>query len=145
MKRRCMPLILVLAAVLVLASIGWLALSKTSQAAPTPSGETSFKGKVLLVSTSSMNFFLLEKAQAEKMGGQSWLMGKGASDRLPAGWYKGRIVRIRMEQVVSITEFDDLKEAHKALESGAGRMFGPYGAPGLPAPREEAPPPGKDR
>jgi len=138
MKRRCLPLILVLAAVLVVASIGWLAPSKTSQAAPAPSGKDSFKGKVLLVSTSSRDFFLLEKAQAETMGGQSWLMGKGALDRLPVGWYKGRTVRIRMEQIVSATEFDDLKEGHKALED-AGRMFGSYGGLGLPAPTPEEP------
>jgi hypothetical protein len=28
-----------------------------------------------------------------------------------------------MEQIVAITEFDDLKEAKKAMESGAGNPF----------------------
>lgn len=142
MKRRCMPLILVLAAVLVLTSIGWLAPSKTSQAEPMPSGKDSFKGKVLLVFTGRFNYFLIEKAQVETRGGQSWLMGKGAaSDWRRAGWYKGRTVRIRMEQIESIIEFDDLKKAEESL-----RAFD-ESPPDLPAPREKLPlpPPPKDR
>jgi hypothetical protein len=34
-----------------------------------------------------------------------------------------------MEQIVAITEFDDLKEAKKAMESGAGNPFGGLGVP----------------
>jgi hypothetical protein len=48
-----------------------------------------------------------------------------------------------MEHIVAITEFYDLKEAKKAMESAAGNPFGGYG---LPVPIEGpkmAPPGGK--
>jgi hypothetical protein len=124
MNRRRM--VLVLAAVLVLASLGWLLpLSKTSQAAPVPSGDAAFKGKVLLVHTNNMmSVFLLEKAQVQRIGDHSWLMGKGVAEGRMGDWYKGRTVRLRMEHIVSITEFDELKDAKKALESGGGMPFG---------------------
>jgi hypothetical protein len=143
-------MVLALAAVLVLASLGWLMLpSKTSQAAPSPSGDTALKGKVLLVNTSNMSAFLLEKTQVQKIGEHSWLMGKGAADGRMGGWYKGRTVRLRMEHIVSITEFDELKDGKKALESGGGTPFGPYGVPVEattpsavpPAPAAPPPPP----
>ena len=151
MKRRCLPLILVVSAVLVLASLGWLVpLSKTSQAAPAPSNDVSFKGKVLLVNTSNMMMpaFLLEKAQVQKIGDRSWLMGKGASDGRMGGWYKGRTLRLNMEHIVSITEFDEIKDAKKALESGGGMPFGNggYGAVIVPsAPGEPLPPSPQDK
>jgi hypothetical protein len=43
------------------------------------------------------------------------------------GWAKGRTVWLPMENIVTITEFDDLKEAKKAMESGAGNPFGGFG------------------
>jgi hypothetical protein len=134
-----MPLILVLAALLVLASIGWLASSKTSQAAPTPPSEDPFKGKVLLVRTQSTSVFLLESAQVEKMSALSWLMGKGVSDEQRGRLYKGRTVRIRMEDIESIAEFDDVEAANKALKSGAW-TFGLSGVPRLLPPRDPIPP-----
>lgn len=163
MYRRRMPLALAFAAVLVLGSLGWLvSLSKTSQAAPAPSSDAAFKGKVLLVhSNHMMSVFLLEKAQVHRIGDRMCLVGKGAADGRMLAWSKGRTVWIPMEQIVSITEFDDLKDAKKALESGGGMPFGvagyatseavPVGAPVMPPPpvapvqAVPAPPPPVDR
>jgi len=132
MNPRRMPLFLALTAVLISASLGWLVpLSRNSQAAPAPSGDAAFKGKVLLVSTNHMmmSTFLLEKAQVHKIGDHSFLVGKGAADARIGGWYKDRTVQLQMEHVVSITEFDDLKDAKKAMEAGGvmvmGGIFGP--------------------
>lgn len=156
MKSRRICLVLVLAAVLGLSSLSWLVpLSRTSQAAPAPSAEAAFKGKVLLVNMNTMMTapLLLEKAQVQKLGEHSFLVGKGATDGKMAGWYKGRTVRLQMAHIVSITEFDDLKEAKKALESGAGTTIGapvyvgeavppsPAGEPLVPAGAAPVPPP----
>jgi hypothetical protein len=122
-----MPLVLAAAVALILASIAWLLpLTRSTQAAPAPSADASFRGKVLLVSLNNMSVYLLEKAQLQKMGDQSCLVGKGAAEGKMAGWYKGRTVWLRMEHVVSITEFDDVKDAQKALESGGAGPFGGY-------------------
>jgi hypothetical protein len=130
MNRKRMSWILSLAAVVVLASLGWLvSLSRTSQAAPAPSADAAFKGKVLLVNTSGYQPFLLEKAQVQRIGDHPWLTGKGVAEGRMGGWYKGRTVWLRMEHVVSITEFDDVKEAKKAMQSGGGMPFGGYGVP----------------
>jgi hypothetical protein len=116
MKRKVIPLVLTMAAVVILASLFWLSpLSRTSQAAPVPSGEAAFKGKVLLVHTSNMMaVFLLEKAQVQKVGDCSWLVGKGAIEDAS---YTGRTIWLRMEHIVAILEYDDLKQGRKALES----------------------------
>lgn len=126
MNRKRISLVLAVAAVLVLSTLCWLPpWSRTSQAAPAPSGEATFKGKVLLVSTNHLSAtFLLEKAQVQKIADRSFLVGKGASSGKMADWYKGRTVRLQLEHIESITEFDDVKEAKKALESGAGSPFG---------------------
>ncbi|HTU22755.1 MAG TPA: hypothetical protein VMG10_32240, partial [Gemmataceae bacterium] len=125
-----------------------------------PSSDAAFKGKVLLVNTNNlmMGVFILEKAQVQKIGDHSFLMGKGAADSRMGGWYKSRTVRLQMEHIVSITEFDDLKDAKKALESGGIMMnvgFGGYSAvpavvpadgtptPPLPATAPPPPPPAK--
>jgi hypothetical protein len=133
-----MRLILAVAAVLVLASLGWLVpLARDSHAAPAPSTDAAFKGKVLLVNLSNTmpSTFLLEKAQAQKIGDHSFLVGKGTADGRIGGWYKGRTVRLQMEHIVSITEFDDLKDAKKALESGGVTVIGgTYVVPGGSAP-----------
>ena len=130
MKTRRLSFVLALVAVLVIASLYWLVpLARTSQAAPAPAADTAFKGKVLLVNTSNMYAFLLEKAQFQKLGDQSCLVGKGAAEGRVMGWSKGRTVWLRMEQIVAITEFDDLKEAKKAMESGAGNPFGGIAVP----------------
>jgi hypothetical protein len=137
MMLRRMPLILALAAELVLAALGWLVpLSRNSQAAPAPSSDAAFKGKRLLVSTTMMSTFLLEKAQVQKIGDHSFLVGKGKEEGRIGGWYKDRTVRLQMEHVVSITEFDDLKDAKKALESGGGTIMYP-GVPLEAAPAGE--------
>jgi hypothetical protein len=142
MNPRRLTFLLALAAVLVIASLSWLLpLSKTSQAAPVPAADTAFKGKVLLVNTSNMSAFLLEKAQFQKLGDQSCLVGKGAAEGRMMGWAKGRTVWLRMEHIVSITEFDDLKEAKKAMESGAGNPIGGYAVP-VPIDVPKATPPG---
>ena len=151
MNRRRMPLALTLVAVVVLASLGWLVpLLRNSQAAPAPASDASFKGKVLLVKTTDMMMgtFLLEKAQVQRMGEHSWLMGKGAADSRMGGWYKDRTVRLQAEHIVSITEFDDLKDAMKAFESGGmmgiGGVLAPPSATPLPvdvAPAGSAPVP----
>jgi hypothetical protein len=141
MNLRRMPLLLALVSVLVLASIGWLVpLSRNSQAAPAPSSDAAFKGKVLLVNTNNMmtSAFLLERAQVQKIGDHSFLVGKGTADERIGGWYKDRMVRLQMEHVVSITEFDDLKDAKKAMESGGG-ISAVYGPAAAPAPVEVAP------
>ena len=130
MKTRRLAFVVALVAVLVVVSLYWLVpLSRTSQAAPAPAANTAFKGKVLLVSTNTMSTYLLEKAQFQKLGDQSCLVGKGAAEGRMMGWAKGRTVWLRMEHIVSITEFDDLKEAKKAMESGAGNPFGGIGVP----------------
>ncbi|HEY7326686.1 MAG TPA: hypothetical protein VH592_03535 [Gemmataceae bacterium] len=141
MNLKRMPLVLSLVAVLVLASLGWLvALSRNSQAAPAPSSDAAFKGKVLLVNPNNihMSAFLLEKVQVQKIGDHSFLIGKGVSDSQMGSWYKDRTVRLQMEHVVSITEFDDLKAARKAMESGGETML--YLAhPPTPIPTEPPP------
>lgn len=153
MNRRRMPLVLALVVVFALASLAlFMPLSRDSQAAPAPSSDAVFKGKVLLVSTTNMmtGAFLVEKAQVQKIGDHSFLVGKGAADARIGGWYKDRTIRLQMEHVVSITEFDDLKDAKKAMEAGGvtvmGGIFGPAAeklvpigastpvAPPLPAP-----------
>ena len=125
MNRRRMPFLLAFTAVLAIVSLCWLVpLSRTSRAAPAPSAEASFKGKLLLVNTDSMSVFLLETAQMQKVGDRSCLVGKGAADGRMGGWCKGRTVRLPMEHIVSIVEFDDIKDAKKALESGGAMPFG---------------------
>jgi hypothetical protein len=140
MKTRRLSFLLALAAVLVIASLYWLVpLSRTSQAAPAPAADTPFKGKVVLVNTKTMSAFLLEKAQVQKLGDQSLLVGKGAAEGQMMGWAKGRTVWLPMENIVTITEFDDLKEAKKAMESGAGNAFGGLGLPVLETPKTAPP------
>lgn len=135
---RCVRLVLALTAVFVLVSLGWLVpLLKTSQAAPAPSSDAAFKGKVLLVNTDNMimmtTAFLLEKAHVQKIGDHSFLVGKGAVEGRIGSWYKGRSVRLQMEHIVSITEFDDLKDAKKALESGGVTIIGGGYTPAAPS------------
>jgi hypothetical protein len=159
MYRRRMPLVLAFAAIFVLGSVGWfVSLSKTSQAAPAPSSDAAFRGKVLLVhSNHMMSVFLLEKAQVQRIGDRSCLVGKGAADGRMLGWYKGRTMWLPMEHIVSITEFDDVQSAKKALESWGAMPYGvaveatPAIAPAppppavAPAPAIPAPPPAVDR
>src|SRR5579875_1250863 len=124
---RRMSVVLALAAILIVAAVGLLVpLTRDTQAAPAPSSDASLKGKVLLVHTSNMmtSAFLLEKTNVQKIGDRSFLVGKGAAEGRMAGWYKERTVRLQMEHIVSITEFDDLKEAQKAMQSGGGSPFG---------------------
>jgi hypothetical protein len=138
-------LILASAAVFVSASLYWLVpMSRTGQAAPVPSEDAPFKGKVLLVYTNGMMpVYLLEKAQVQKMGDHSWLTGKGAGDGRMVSPYKDRTVRLQMAHIVSITEYDDLKDAKKALESGIG--FGGYSAVPATTPADAPPlPPRKE-
>jgi hypothetical protein len=147
--------LIVLAVGLILASLyGIMPLTRTTEAAPAPSAEASFKGKVLLVSMANMSVYLVEKAQVQKIGDQSCLVGKGAGEGKMTTWYKGRTVWLRMENIVSITEFDDHKEAQKALESGGASPFGGYvvpaaveatpAVPGVaPVPAVPPPPPAK--
>ncbi|MHB1423631.1 MAG: hypothetical protein ACYC3I_10645 [Gemmataceae bacterium] len=144
MNRKRMSLVLTLTTAVVAAALGWLLpLSKNSQAAPVPSSEASFKGKLLLVNTINAEHFLLEKVQLQKIGERSWLVGKGAAENKRDGWYKGRTVRLQMEPIVSITEFDDIKDANKALEQGAGSFIPAAGiaisGTGSPAPAPLAP------
>jgi hypothetical protein len=151
-------LVLALATLLALSSLGWLVLlSRNTQAAPAPSSDAAFKGKVLLVNTNNMmtSAFLLEKAQVQKIGDHSFLVGKGTADGRLGGWYKDRTVRLHMEHVVSITEFDDLRDVKKAMESGGGGIMstisgpaavpvpvevGPAGTAPVPVPAPPAPP-----
>lgn len=135
LRRMPLSLVLAAAAVLVLASLGWLLpMSRNSQAAPAPSSDGAFKGKVVLVNTDKvmMGVFLLEKAHVQKLGDRSFLVGKGPSDNRMGSWYKDRTVRLQMDHVVSITEFDDVEDATKAMQSGgAGPMgmgMGGFGA-----------------
>ena len=122
-------MVLAVAAVLVLAALGWLvSLSKTSQAAPVPSGDAAFKGKVLFVQAGGnlmSSFFILEKAQVQKIGDRSCLVGKGAADGPIFVSHKGRTVWLPMAHIVSITEFDDAKEAKKALKGVSSMIVGP--------------------
>jgi hypothetical protein len=150
MNRRRMPLVLAFAAVLVLGSLGWLvSLSKTSQAAPVPSSDAAFKGKVLLVHSSNMRpAFLLEKAQVQRIGDRSCLVGKGTADDDVFSWWRGRTVWIPMEHIGSITEFDDVKQATEAVKRlGGGVPFGIHEIPAdpFPAPAVPAPAPAVDR
>lgn len=132
MNRRRMPWVIVLGTALVLASLWWLApLSKTTQAAPAPSGDAAFKGKVLLVHSSNMlAVFLLEKAQVQKVGDALWLMGKYAAED---DSYEGRTVWLRMEHIIAIVEYDDLKQARKAVKSSGVSIRVP-GYSSLPPP-----------
>src|SRR6516164_9538380 len=141
MKTRRLSFLLALAAVLVIASLYWrVPPSRTSQAAPAPAADTAFKGRVVLVNTKTMSAFLLEKAQVQKLGGQPCLAGKGAEEGQMMGWAKGRTVWLPMENIVTITEFDDLKAAKKAMESGGANPFGGYGVPVPLAGPDTAPP-----
>src|SRR5262249_46587039 len=121
-------------AVVVLASTSWLVwASRNSEAARRTPSSDPFKGKVLLVSTGTMSVFVLEKAQMQNLGDRSWLVGQGALEGRMGGWYKGRTLWLRMEQINSITEFGNVMDAKKALESGAGMPFGVvYGGYGQP-------------
>ncbi len=143
MNPRRMPLILALAAVFIVAALCWLVpLSKTSQAAPASSGEAAFKGKVLLINTSGMmrpSVFILDKAQVRKIGDQPCLVGKGAGDGPMLGWDKGRTVWLSMKHIVSITEFDDVKDASKAMKSGGPIIIGGGGYGAIQAVPAEAP------
>jgi hypothetical protein len=142
MNRKRMSLVLASAVALGVAVLGWLVpLSRNSLAAPAPSSDASLKGKVLLVHTSNMMMgtFLLEKTHVQKMGEHSFLVGKGAAEGRMRAWYKERTVRLQMEHIVSITEFDDLKEAQKALQSGGGMPFGIGGYSGVDLPPAAAP------
>ena len=142
MKTRRLSFLLALAAVLIIASLYWLVpLSRTSQAAPAPAADTAFKGKVVLVNTKTMSAFVLEKAQVHKLGDQSCLVGKGAEEGQMMGWAKGRTMWLPMENIVTLTEFDDLKEAKKAMESGGANPFGGFGVP-VPINGPKTPPPG---
>lgn len=134
-------MVLALVTMLVLAALGWLvSLSKTSQAAPSPSGDAAFKGKVLFVHTGGgmmPSILILEKARVQKISDRSCLVGKGAADGPMLGWHKGRTVWLPMEKIVSITEFDNVKEAKQVLEAGGGMSIGvfegsPSGAPSAP-------------
>jgi hypothetical protein len=158
MNRKRVSLLLALAVVLTLSALAWHeSLSRTSQAAPAPSGDAAFKGKVLLVNTNNMMTtpFLLEKVQVQKIGDRSFLVGKGAADGRLGDWYKGRTARLQLEHIASIIEFDDLQDAKKTLQSGGGTPFG-GAAPGvaveaaapvqaLPAAPAPPPPPKADR
>lgn len=161
---RRISVVLALAAVPVVAALGWLVpLSRDGQAAPAPSSDASLKGKLLLVNTNNMmtSSFLLEKTNVQKIGDHTFLVGKGAAEGRMGAAYKDRIVRLQMDHIVSITEFDDLKDAQKAMRSGGGSPFGigGYGAaveiqsgtatpvqvvpaaPPAPPPLPKAPPP----
>ena len=130
MKTRRPSFLLTLVVVLVIASLYWLVpQSGTSQEEPVQAVDIGFKGKVLLVNTSNMSAFLLEKAYVQKVGIHSCLVGKGVAEGQMMGWTKGRTVCLLMEHIVAITEFEDLKEAKKVIESAAGNPFGGYGLP----------------
>lgn len=139
MNRKSMSVVLAFVAVLVVAALGWLLpLARNSQAAPAPSSDAAFKGKVLLVSTTNMmSMFLLEKAQIQRIGDRSWLVGKGAGlDGGNVGPYKGRTVRVQMEHIVSITEYDSLKDFEKAgtaIIGAGGYSAAPIAVPASPA------------
>lgn len=128
---RRMPLVLALVVALVVTALSWLASWRNSQAAPAPavSSDTAFKGKLVLVNTDKammmMSNFLLEKVQVQRIGDRSFLVGKGAAEGRMGAGYKDRTVRINVEHIVSIIEFDDVKEATKALQqSGGMTMYG---------------------
>lgn len=162
---RRVRLVLALIAVFAVAGLGWLMpSSRNSQAAPAPapSGDTAFKGKIVLVNTDkmmTMSNFLLEKVQVQRLGDRSFLVGKGAAEGRMGAGYKDRTVRINVEHIVSLIEFDDVKEATKALQSGRMTVYGggyggfaptatpvPIAIPGerqLPKPPLPPPPPGK--
>ncbi len=129
MNRKRMSWLIVLVGLILASLYGIMPLTRTTEAAPAPSADASFKGKVLLVSMNNMSVYLLEKAQLQKMGDHTCLMGKGAGEGKMTGWYKGRTVWLRMENVIAITEFDDHKEAQKALESGGASPWGGYAVP----------------
>lgn len=149
MNSRRMPLILALAAVFVVFSLSYLVpLTRNSQAAPAPSGDAAFKGKLLVVQTNSLTAtaFLLEKAQVQKIGDRSFLVGKGVEvEGGNVGWCKGRTVRVQMEHIVSITEFDHLKDFEKASKTTiiGGGPYAPAAvtpAPVVPSPPYSPPP-----
>jgi hypothetical protein len=134
MKTRSPYFLRALVVVLVIASLHWLVpLSRTSQEEPVQAADVGFKGKVLLVNSSNTSAFLLEKACVQKVGIHSCLVGKGVGEGRMMSWTKGRTVCLLMEHIVAITEFDDLKEAKKAIESAAGN---PFGGDGLSVPIE---------
>ena len=139
MNRRRMSLVLALAAVFALAALGWFVpLSRNSQAAPAPSNDAVFKGKLLAIITNkdTMIAFLLEKAQVQKIGDHLFLVGKGVADDenvTDTGWCKGRTVRIQMEHIVSITEFDNLKDFIKVSNRRAADRRGGGYTPATPA------------
>jgi hypothetical protein len=129
MNRRRVSLVCACAAVLVVASVCWIApLHRSSQAAPAPAADGSFKGKLLFVQTQANSSFTLEDAHFRKMGDRSWLVGKGLGGSPLVEWQKGKTVSIQMDHIVSITEFDNLQELKKAIESGGWGGGQGYGA-----------------
>lgn len=128
------------AAILVLASVCWIApLYRSSRAAPAPAADGNFKGKKLLVHSQAWGVYAVEEAHLRKLGDHSWLMGKGIGGNSSLAWQKGKTISIQMEHIVSISEFDNLKDLKTALESGGDSIL-PVVRPALPVPEDATPP-----
>jgi hypothetical protein len=91
-------------------------LTKTSVAAPAPTQNDHFKGKVVFVTLASQHCLLLDHVCVRKIGEQNFLVGMANKEGLPGNWIKGRTEWIPMTQVELIVEFDSVEQMKKASE-----------------------------
>jgi hypothetical protein len=134
-RSSCAALLL---ALLVVASISWLGGSaRNSQAAPAPPTEADFAGKIVFILTDQpygdRAGAILEQVQLRKIGGRSFLVGKGVDGGQPSAHaYKGQIVWFSVDHIVQIVEFANMDE----LKKKAPQMFPP--PPPIPRPAPSA-------
>jgi hypothetical protein len=109
----------VLIALVVVCGLALLAPPRTGTAADQPrpeaAAEPDFSGKVLVISTetSEKNWSVLENVQVRKVGGKSFLVGKGVDYGRESNPYKGRTLWIAVDHVVKMMEFASLDDFKK--------------------------------
>lgn len=91
-------------------------LSKSSTAAPAPTENLPFKGKLVYVNLTSQNAILLEHVQVRKLGEDYFLVGKANKEGLPGSWIKDRMEWIPMKQIELIVEFESVEQIKQASE-----------------------------
>jgi hypothetical protein len=89
-----------------------------------PASEADFTGKVLAITmdAADKSGAVLEQVQVRKVGGRTFLVGKGVDDgREGAAYYKGRTLWIAVDHITHMVEFASLEELKKSYEQGNGR------------------------
>jgi hypothetical protein len=111
-------------AVLAVLVLGLRSLSPVAADEPAPAApaEADFTGKVVALSTDAPDKFavVLEKVEVRKVGGRSFLVGKGVDDGREGNYYKGRTVWVAVDRVVYMVQFANVEELKKSYEPGNG-------------------------